>query len=201
MIGCTIITTSKKDHNELSERIVELDSMQKDYYQVSIEVSNDFSVDRYNYMYLYNDVTDTYYSDYKTSNIEYKYVFHHGLVSTKISSNNSEEEQEFEMTFEEYKNNYVSPFGSKYIVDLQEASYKREEIFFSFSSTSYLKNIFVFKHEYDYHINLFDLEIVISEITVEFESIKNKSDSTFFDEFTIRGKDNGGYTVTIVIFQ
>lgn len=199
LVGCTRITTSKKDHEELSERIIVLDSKPKDYYEVSIEVSNDSTFNRYSYAYTYNDITETHYSTYKVNSREVKYVFNDGFLSIKTSHNNATDEEELEITIQEFKQKYVSLFGSKYNVDLKQATYKREESVFSFSNASYLKNYFDFKPEYEYHIDLFDFEDTISDITVEFSSIRNQNNTTLFDEFKINGKNNAGYMFTISI--
>ena len=47
LVGCTIISTSNEDHEQLSERLLELDLEQKDYYQVNIEVTTAIAFDRY----------------------------------------------------------------------------------------------------------------------------------------------------------
>lgn len=201
LVGCTRITSSKKDHEELSERIIVLDAKPKDYYEVSIEVRSDSTFNRYNYIYNYNDITETYYSTYNVNSSEVKYVFHDGLLLIKTSNNNTFNEQELEITIQEYKEKYVSLFGSKYNLDLKQATYKREESVFSFSNASYLKNYFDFNPEYEYHINLFDYEDTIIAISVEFGSIKNKNDTTLFDEFKINGKNNSGHNFAISIIQ
>ena len=82
-----------------------------------------------------------------------------------------------------------------------EATYKREETIFSFSNNSYLKNKFTFNQEYEFSVSLFDLELVVTDIVVEFGSIKNENNTTLFDNFTIRGITNVNNKVTINIHQ
>ncbi|WIF87796.2 hypothetical protein [Acholeplasma laidlawii] len=202
LVGCTIISTSNEDHEQLSERLLELDLEQKDYYQVNIEVTTAIAFDRYFYMYVFDDVAQTYHSTYRVNETEYDYKYSEGIASKKVTNNNVviEEETE-ELSFEEFQNQFVSLFGSRYNVDLMEAAYKREETVFSFSNNSYLKNHFVFNREYEFFVSLFELEIVVTDIVVEFGSIKNENNTTLFDNFTIRGITNVNNKVTINIHQ
>ena len=153
-------------------------------------------------MYVFDDVTQTYHSTYRVNETEYEYKYSEGIASKKVTNNNVviEEETE-ELSFEEFQNQFVSLFGSRYNVDLMEAAYKREETVFSFSNNSYLKNHFVFNREYEFFVSLFELEIVVTDIVVEFGSIKNENNTTLFDNFTIRGITNVNNKVTINIHQ
>nr|WIF87796.1 hypothetical protein QOL21_04635 [Acholeplasma laidlawii] len=153
-------------------------------------------------MYVFDDVAQTYHSTYRVNETEYDYKYSEGIASKKVTNNNVviEEETE-ELSFEEFQNQFVSLFGSRYNVDLMEAAYKREETVFSFSNNSYLKNHFVFNREYEFFVSLFELEIVVTDIVVEFGSIKNENNTTLFDNFTIRGITNVNNKVTINIHQ
>lgn len=202
LVGCTIISTSNEDHEQLSERLLELDLEQKDYYQVNIEVTTAIAFDRYFYMYVFDDVAQTYHSTYRVNETEYEYKYSEGFASKKVTNNNIiiEEETE-ELSFEEFQNQYVSLFGSRYNVDLVEATYKREETIFSFSNNSYLKNKFTFNQDYEFSVSLFDLELVVTDMIIEFGSIKNENTTTLFDNFTITGKTNGNNKIVINIYQ
>lgn len=202
LVGCTRVTTSAKDHEQLSERIVELDLKQKDYYQVDIVLTKSTTVDRYFYMYVFDEDTQTYHSTYRVNETEFDYKYNEGSVSKKVTNNNTViEEETIELSFEEFQNQFVSSFGSKYNIDLMEANYKREETIFSFSNNSYLKNEFTFNQEYEFSISLFELELTVTDIVVEFGSIKNENTTTLFDEFTITGKTNTNNKIIIKIYQ
>ncbi|HBT59294.1 MAG TPA: hypothetical protein DEA45_00540 [Acholeplasmataceae bacterium] len=202
LVGCTRISTSNEDHEQLSERLLELDLEQKDYYQVNIEVTTAIDFDRYFYMYVFDHVAQIYHSTYRVNETEYEYKYSDGFASKKVTNNNIviEEETE-ELSFEEFQNQYVSLFGSRYNVDLMQATYKREETVFSFSNNSYLKNHFVFNQEYEFFVSLFELEIVVTDIIIEFGSIKNENTTTLFDNFTITGKTNRNNKIIISIYQ
>lgn len=202
LVGCTRVGTSKEDHEQLSQRLLELDLEQKNYYQVNIEVTKSTGFDRYFYMYTFNDETQTYHSTYRVNETEYNYEYSNGFITIKISSNNEIiKEETIELSFEEFKEKYVSLFGSKYSVDLMEASYKREKTIFSLSNNSYLTNYFTFNGEYEFSISLFELDIIVTDIIVEFGSIKNESTTTFFDNFVIQGKNNDNNKIVINISQ
>lgn len=202
LASCTRITTSNEDHALLSQRLNELDLETKDYYQASINIVNDSFADNYTYMYVFNDITDTYHSTYTKNNTIYEYAFNNGNFTFKITQPGILLNIEtHELTFDAFESYYVSSFGSQYLLDLTKASYKREESFFSFSNNSYLKNYFTFPQTYEYSVNLFDLEVRIANLTVEFGSIKNQSNTTLFDQFTIRGKTSENDNVVITITQ
>ena len=184
--GCNLATSNDEDKKALLERMNYLNSQEKDFYEVKIDIYG--LNEPIFYEYSFKDLgNDKFESTILKDGVEKKYVYENGKVEESFFNGSQIEKKILSMSEADFFRNYVTTFGRYYEFDLTGAAYYTEKKKGSQKDNALLNHFFKYYPLDEFEISFFDQTIGLSKVLIEFSSYEKDDETTPFFNYKITG--------------
>ena len=182
--GCNQATSNDEDKKALLERMNYLNSQEKEFYEVKIDIYG--LNDPIFYEYSFKDLgNDKFVSTISKNGVEKIYIY--GNVEEIFFNGNEIEKNILVMDEADYFRNYVTLFGRYYEFDLTGAAYYTEKKKGPQKDNGLLNHFFKYYPLDEFKISFFDQTFEFSKVLIEFSSYEKDDETTPFFNYKITG--------------